>query len=181
MSVRAGRPNEVDQAHQRRWAHPIHWGPLKKTAEKGEMCSLCLSWDFYLLLPWRWGCGDSAVSWFWSPMPGQAQRSLQKAMPVMLDQGNIFRQWWPMSIRLCCIRIEWRLLIKVWSLQGYKEDYWSFIWGAWSPQSLLRYKSWFSQNNFTYIPGEEAESRQLQCKSLKVHHPLVETGGWLTR
>lgn len=39
--------------------------------------------------------------------------------------------------------------------------------GASSPQSLLKYKSWSSQDNVTYVPGEDDGSRQLQCKSLK--------------
>lgn len=91
ISSCAGRPRKEDQPYQRWWALPIRWGPWNKKAEGGEICSLGLNWDFHLLLPSRWGCGDSAVRWFWRPRPGQASRSLQKATPMMFDQGNIFK------------------------------------------------------------------------------------------
>lgn len=52
------------------------------------------------------------------------QDPYRKPRPWCLIKETSSRQWWPMSIRVCCIRIGWRCLIKVWSLQCYKEDSW---------------------------------------------------------
>lgn len=54
------------------------------------MCSLGWSWDSIFSCPEDEDV-VTAVSWFWSPRLGRAQRSPQKAMPVMVDQGNIFK------------------------------------------------------------------------------------------